>query len=201
VKLRALGFGLWALGTAALPALGAPPDLRMILTSQKPRIEKIDPEFTLADSDDANVVHAEILPSGELLLEPKNAGTAHVFIYASRLVRVLEVAFDAALPAADPKPPKTCETKRIAAACYMPWRAYLQHVPTGEVPPIDLEVETIQAELTAAQAALGKAGMNSVQLRFSSFGVKLKGAKDEREERRAMQIIWPWLLGPLRIDR
>ena len=173
----------------------------MVIATSTPRIEKIDPEFAFAESDDANVVHAELLASGELLLEPKNAGTAHVFIYAARLVRVIEVAFEAALPAAGPKPPKTCETKRIAAACYLPWRTYLQHLPASEVPPIDLEIETIQAELTAAQAALGKAGMSSVQLRFSSFGLKFKGAKDEREERRALQIIWPWLLGPVRIDR
>jgi hypothetical protein len=173
----------------------------MVLATRAPRIEKMNPDFTVAESDDESVVHAEILPSNELLLEPKGAGVARVFIYGTRLVRVIEVAFDAPLPPADAKPPKSCETKRIGPACYLPWRNYLLHVPASEAPPIDLELETVQAELTAAQAALGKAGMNSVVLRYSPFGLALKGTKDAAEERRALQLAWPWMLGPLRVDR
>jgi len=184
----------------ANPAQAAPPDVRMALEEGKPRIEHIDGSFTVAESDDENVVHAELLPSGEILLEPKGRGVAHVFIFADRLVRVVEIAVGVALPEIAPAPDKACAKPRINAACYPAWRVHLQHLESKDTPPIEFELDGLQAEVKEAQAALDRAGIHA-QLQASAFGVKLKGVADAAAERKGLRAIWPLWLGPLRVDR
>jgi hypothetical protein len=189
------------LGALAGPARAAPPDARLALELAKPRIERIDAGFTQVESDDERIVHAELLPSGELLLEPKAAGVTRVFLFTDRLVRALEVAAGVPLPPIDPAPLAPCAKPLITAACYPAWRDTLQHLAAQDAPKLELELDGEQEQVKAAQAALAQAGMGQVQLAFSPFGVKLKGAKDAAEEHRALRAIWPWMLGPLRLDR
>ena len=189
------------LSLAALPARAAPPDARLELPAGKPRIERVDPSFSVAESDDESIVHAELLPSGELLLEPRGAGTTRVFLFAPRLVRAIEVAAASPLPAIDPAPAAPCAKAHITPACYAPWRKRLLHLPAADAPALEFELEGQQESLKAAGALLVQAGLGGVTLRLSPFGVKLAGAKDAAEERRALRTIWPALLGPLRIDR
>ncbi len=194
--LLALGVLLFSSGAQA-----APPDLRLALAAGAPRIERIDPSFTAVETDDPAVIHGELLPSAELLLEPKGKGTAHVFLFAERLVRVIEVAVAVELPPSEPPPAPPCEKPRIKPACVAAWRARLLHLDARDAPPLELELEAMQEEVKQAQAALEKAGLGKLQLSASPFGVKLKGAADAAEERRGLEAIWPWMLGPLRIDR
>jgi len=178
----------------------APPDARLTLEEGKPRIERIDGSFTVAESDDEKTVHAELLPSGEILLEPKGRGVARVFIFADRLVRVVEIAVGVALPESGPAPEKACAKARITAACYPAWRVHLQHLESKDAPPIEFEIDGLQAEVKEAQAALDQAGVQA-QLQASAFGVKLKGIASAAEERKGLRAIWPLWLGPLRVDR
>ena len=62
-------------------------------------------------------------------------------------------------------------------------------------------IEKIQAEARAAQAELEGAGLRHVQLALGPFGVRLKGARDDAEKRRALRAIWPAILGPLRVEQ
>ena len=66
--------------------------------------------------------------------------------------------------------------------------------------PLVFEVEGLQAEARAAQAELATAGLRHVQLAVGPFGVRLKGARDDAEKRRALRTIWPAILGPLRVE-
>ena len=79
------------------------------------------------------------------------------------------------------------------AACYAQFRAAPQ-------PRMVFELEGMQAEARAAQEELLKAGLAHIVVGLSPWGVKLKGAKDEAERRRALRVIWPAILGPLRVD-
>jgi hypothetical protein len=175
--------------------------VRLALSVGTPRIERVDESFTAVLSDDEAIVHAELLPSGELLLEPRGKGTVRVLLFAARLVRALEIAVGVPLPSIDPAPVAPCAAPRITAACYAAWRVHLQHLPAADAPPIAFEIEGVQEQIRQAQAALAKAGLTKITLAVSSSGVRLKGVADANEERRALQAIWPWLLGPLRIDR
>lgn len=169
--------------------LAAPPDERIALHLRAPRIEKIPPGFTAVETD--GDLHAELLPSDEVLLEPRSRGVFHVFLYARRRVRVLEVAVDVSLP---PLPQGGCATIRDTAT-YEDCRA---KVAAGE--HITFELEGLQAEARAAQASLDKAGLAQVSVGLSPYGVRLRGARDDAEKRRALRTIWPFLLSPLRID-
>lgn len=169
--------------------LAAPPDARIALRLRAPHIEKVAPGFGAVETD--GDLRAELLPSDELLLEPRARGVFHVFLYARRFVRVLEVAVDVPLP---PAPAGGCAVVRDAAT-YEDCLA--KAAPDGK---ITFELEGLQAEAKAAQAALGRGGLAHVSVALSPYGVKLKGARDEAEKRRALRTIWPWLLTPLRLD-
>jgi hypothetical protein len=191
-----------AAALCGLPAMALPPDARIALQSAKPRIEKVDAGFTAVEVDAPEVLRAELLPAGELLLEPRKPGLARVFLFAPRIVRVIEVAVDLALPRSEDRPPPPgCaagEEARIAsAACYEHWRGRLRH--SLGAPPLVFEEAGLFAQLKAAQVELDAAGLN-VKVAVSPFGVRVKGAKDDTERRRALRAIWSALLGPLRID-
>ncbi len=168
--------------------LAIPPDARITLHAGEHHIEKIAP----ADAVEAEgPLHAELLPSGnELLLEPSAKGIARAFLFTRRQVRVIEVLIEVEPPPPAPKP--SCETVKDAA-CYAQFRAAPQ-------PKMIFELEGLQAEAKAAQEELAKAGLAHIQVALSPWGVKLKGAKDDAEKRRALRAIWPAILGPLRVD-
>ena len=76
----------------------------------------------------------------------------------------------------------------------------LRHLPASDAPPLTFEIEGLQAQAKAAKALLLSAKLGKLDVSFSPFGVRIKGAKDEAEKRRALVIIWPVVLGPLRLD-
>jgi hypothetical protein len=168
--------------------------------SKQPRFEKLGPEFNAAEVDDPKVLRAELLPSGELLLEPLAPGQARVFLFARRLVRVIEVAVDEKLPAPSPAPQGLCKTPVITKECYSIWRERLAHLAPESAPQVRYELEGLQEEAKAAGARLAAAGLGHVQLSRSAFGVRLKGAKDAAEKRAALRAVYPALLGPLRFE-
>jgi len=188
------------------PAVRAvPPDARLSLQGKKPSIQKADTGFTGVDSDAPEIVRAELLPTGELLLEPQGPGLARVFLFAPRLVRVLEIAVDVALPSAiEAALPLGCgsatEAKIASAACYTAWRARLSATLSADAPAVSFEDQGLHAQLAAAQVELVKAGLPTVQIAVTPFGIRIKGAKDESERRRALRAAWSALLGPLRLE-
>jgi hypothetical protein len=182
------------------PARAIPPDARLQLGSKAPRIEKLGPEFTVAEVDDPKVLRAELLPSGELLLEPVGPGVARVFLFAKRLVRVIEVAVEATLPAPSPAPKGLCTAPVITKQCYSAWRERLAHLAAADAPQVSYELEGLQEEAKAAGALLTAAGLGQVQLSRSAFGVRLKGAQDAGEKRAALRAVYGALLGPLRFE-
>ena len=184
----------------SLPALALPPDARLELTGKAPRIEKIDDGFTAVEVDDPKVVRAELLPSGELLLEPLAAGEAHVFLFARRLVRVVEVAVGRPLAAPAPPPAGLCALPSVTAQCYAAWRERLRRLPASEAPKLSYELEGLQAEAREAGLLLSAAGLGKLEFARSPFGVKLRGVKDDAERRTALRVVWSAVLGPLRID-
>lgn len=181
-------------------ALALPPDARLELHGKAPRFEKVDPAFEAVLVEPAALLHAELLPSGELLLEPKGtkagdpkgSGIAHVFCFARRLVRVIEVSLDA--PVKADAPAKPCAPVKDAAS-YAACRAQ-----GGGSGALSFELEGLQAEAKAAQDELAKAGLGHITIALSPYGVKLKGAKDEAEKRRALMAVWGAVLGALRLD-
>ena len=153
----------------------------------------------------AGIVAAELLPTEELLIEPRGAGLARVFLFARHLVRVVEVAVDLPLPLPPATPvPAACGSDakaRIATAdCYALWRARLEHGLASKAPALAFEDEGLFAQARAAQAELARVGLGAMKLVLSPFGVRLAGAKDEAERRLALRAIWPAILGPLRLD-
>ncbi|HUJ26870.1 MAG TPA: hypothetical protein VLW85_12680 [Myxococcales bacterium] len=135
-------------------------------------------------------VRAELLPSGnEVLIEATGRGIGHVFLFDRHELRVIEVAVDVEPPPPGPVP--ACETVKDAA-CYEQFRRH-------PMPRMTFELEGLQAEARAAQKLLDDAGLK-VTVGLSPWGVKLKGAKDEAETRKALVAIWPAILGPLRFD-
>jgi len=115
---------------------------------------------------------------------------AHAFLFTRREVRAIEIFIDTPAPPPQEKP--FCATVKDAA-CYAQFRASPQ-------PKMIFELEGLQAEARAAQEELAKAGLLQIEVAISSWGVKLKGARDAAERRRALRAIWPAILGPLRID-
>ncbi len=190
----------------AAPALAAPPDARLLLFGKKPHFEKMDQGFLAVLVDAPGVLSAELLPTQELLLDPKGSGVAHVFLFTERLVRVIEVAVDTPLPAPPSEPPPAgCAaqegTARIPTqACYDHWRAHLLHASVAEAPRIAFEDAGLFAELKAAQAALDQAGL-ALKVALTPFGLRLIGTAEDSERRKALMTVWPAILGPLRIDR
>ena len=177
--------------TPALLALllAIPADARVSLHADAHRIEKISPGFEAVETE--GPLHAELLPSGdELLLEPSGPGIARAFLYARREVRVVEVFIETPLPPPPARP--LCPTVKDAA-CYAQFRRAPQ-------PRMVFELEGVQAEAKAAQEELQKAGLGQIEVALSPWGVKLKGARDDAETRRALRAVWPAILGPLRID-
>ena len=177
--------------TGALVALllAIPAEARLSLHAGQPRIEKIDPADVV---ETEGPLHAELLPSGnELLLEPSARGVARAFLFTRRQVRVIEIFIDTEPP--PPAAPPTCPVVKDAA-CYAQFRRAPQ-------PRMVLELDGVQAEAKAAQEELTKAGLGHLEVALSAWGVKLRGAKDEAERRRALRAIWPAILGPLRFDR
>jgi hypothetical protein len=205
MKSARAALALLALAAGAVQAV--PPDARLGLQGRKPHFERIEGEFLAVEVDPPEILRAELLPSSELLLEPRAPGLARVFLFAKHLVRVIEVAVDVPLPAADPAlavPPPACLEQgsgaRVAStACYEYWRARLRTAIASAAPPVTLEGDGLIAELKAAQLELERAGLK-VKLALSPFGVRLIGARDDAERRRGLRAIWPVLLGPLRMD-
>ena len=186
-------------------ATALPPDARLSLSAKKPSIQKADTGFSSVESDGPDVVRAELLPTGELLLEPLGPGVARVFLFAPRLVRVIEVAVDVPLPAApEASLPPACgtahEAKITTAACYAAWRARLSVTLSSDAPSLSFEDQGLHAQLQAVQAELVKVGLPAVQVAVTPFGVRIKGAKDDAERRRALKAAWGALLGPLRLE-
>ena len=177
-----------------------PPDARLRLEPKQPRIEKLGPEFTVVEVDDPKVLRAELLPSGELLLEAVGPGVAHAFLFARRLVRVVEVAVAAPLPAPAPAPKGTCAAPAITEKCYPAWRERLSHLAAAEAPQLSYELEGIQEEAKAAGALLAAAGLGHVQFARSAMGVRVKGTKDAAEKRAALRAVYGAVLGPLRFE-
>ncbi|MCA1829647.1 MAG: hypothetical protein ABR567_14325 [Myxococcales bacterium] len=169
--------------------VAVPADLRLSLHSGEHRIEKIDWRAESVETE--GPLHAELLPSrNELLLEPNGKGVARAFVFSRREVRVVEAFIDTPLPPPAEKPSCAAVTN---AACYAQFRAAPQ-------PRMVFELEGLQMEARAAQDELAKAGLPHIDVAISAWGVKLKGAKDEAERRRALRAIWPAILGPLRVD-
>ena len=166
---------------ALVLALAGPGDKRLSLQPGQRRIRE--------DRSGAEAVAgAELLPSGnEVLIEKPGL----VFVFYRRDVQVFEVA-DRFTPRA-PKP-TGCPVIRDAS-CYEKWRAAAE--PNNK---LVFELEGLQAEARAAQKELDSAGLTHVKLALSGAGVKLEGARDEQERRRALQAIWPAILGPLRFE-
>ncbi len=185
---------------AAGAARAVPPDARLQLTAKQPRIEKVGPEFTVVEVDDPKILRAELLPSGELLLEPLGPGLAHAFLFAKRLVRVVEVSVGAPLPAPGPAPAGLCAAPAITEKCYPAWRERLSHLAAAEAPQVAYELEGMQQEAKAAGALLAAAGLGHVQFARSASGVRLKGAKDPAEKRAALRAVYFALLGALRFE-
>ena len=204
MKSRAAALVAVLLGFAA-SAQALPPDARLSLQANKPSIQKADSGFVAVESSDPEIVRAELLPTGELLLEPLQPGVARVFLFAARLVRVIEVAVDVPLPAAsEAQVPPLCgsatEARIASPACYAAWRAKLSATLSADAPAVSFEDAGLHAQLEAAQAELVKVGLPAVQLAVTPFGVRIKGAKDEAERRRALKAAWGALLGPLRLE-
>jgi hypothetical protein len=191
---------LAALLCLAPPARAIPPDARLALEGKKPHIEKLDGSFASIDTSDEQVVRAELLPSGELLLEPRGRGQARVFLFARRLVRVIEVAVDEPLPEPAPAPSGACARPVIDARCYTSWRARLAHLPASQAPALQYELEGLQAEAKAAGELLAQAGLGQVRVSRSAWGVRLSGARDAREKRRALAAVYGAVLGALRFE-
>lgn len=134
-------------------------------------------------------VHAELLPSGnEVLIEATGRGIGHVFLFDRHEVRVIEVAVETAV---ETGPAPACATVKNAA-CYEQFRKH-------PMPHMVFELEGLQAEAKAAQKLLDDAKL-PITVAISPWGVKLKGAKDEAQKRKALMAIWPAILGPLRLD-
>jgi hypothetical protein len=169
--------------------LAAPLDKQLAMSAKKPLIERIDPGAVAVEVE--GELHAELLPTDELLLEAKKPGVSRVFLFSKFLVRVYEVAVDTALPA-------------VAAGGCAPvidsksYEACRARVGPGE--KVVFELEGLQAMAKAAQAELEKAQLGHIAIGFSPYGLRLKGARDEAERRRALRAAWPALLGPVRLD-
>ena len=166
-----------------------PADRRLQMSVKAPRIERVEPGVLFVEAEGA--LRAELLPSDELLLEAKKPGVARVFLFSKHLVRVLEVAVDAPLP---PAGPGGCPAV-VDAKSYEACRARI-----GPAEKVVFELEGLQAQARAAQAELDRAQLGHVSVGFSPYGLRLKGARDEPERRRALRTVWPALLGPLRLD-
>lgn len=189
-------------GLCALPsrAQAAPPDERLALTSNTPKILKLPAEYDLALSDTPAVARTELLPTGELLIEPVSKGEAHVFVFQRRLVRVYELAVDQPLAPADPAPEGACQKPVIDKPCAAPWMKHLQHLTTAELPKFHSEIEGLQELAKMAQALLTKARLGHISIAISPYGLRIKDAKDDDERRRAIMAVYPAVLGPLRLD-
>lgn len=204
--MRSLAAALGAVALLLAPAGAAiPPDARLGLPSRKPHLEKADLGFVAVEVDAPEVLRAELLPSGELLLEPQGPGVARVFLFAPRIVRVIEVAALVPLqPQGEvPLPPacgKPSEARIGSAACYHAWRARLSRTLSSDAPSIAFEDAGLFAQLKAAQAELTRSGLPQIVVAVTPFGVRLKGAKGEAERRRALRAIWSAFLGPLRLE-
>lgn len=169
--------------------LAVPADLRLSLHAGEHRIAQIDWRAESVETE--GPLRAELLPSGnEILLEPLGKGVARAFVFTRREVRVIEAFVDTPLPPPGERP--ACETVKDAA-CYAQFRVAPQ-------PHMVFELEGLQAEAKAAQSELARAGLAHIEVAISPWGVKLKGAKDAAEKRRALKVIWPAILGPLRLD-
>jgi len=169
--------------------LAVPAELRLSLHAGEHHIEKISWLAEAVESE--GPLRAELLPSGnELLLEPSGRGLARAFLFTRREVKVIEVAIDAAFP--EPAPLPTCAAVKDAA-CYAQFRAH-------PLPRMVFELEGLQAEAKSAQDELSRAGLGHISVAISPWGVKLIGARDDPEKRRALRAVWPAILGPLRLD-
>jgi len=171
--------------------LAIPAEQRLSLHAGAQVIEKVQPGVLSLETE--GPLRAEMLPSGnEALLEPQAKGIARVFLFARHEVRVIEIAIDVQFPEAGPPP--SCAVVKDAA-CYRQWRA---HFPADK--KLIFELEGLQAEARAAQEELTRAGLQHIEVGISPYGVKLKGARDEAEKRRALRAIWPTILGTLKVD-
>src|SRR5205807_1049529 len=110
---------------------------------------------------------------------------------------VLDVAVDSPAGAPAAPPEKECPIVRDAG-CYAVWRTALERGAVAA--PLRIQDEGLFAEAREAQAQLDKAGLRHVKFAITPFGVRLSGAKDDAERRRAIRAVWPAVLGPLRLD-
>jgi hypothetical protein len=188
---------------APAQAMAAPPDVRLVLSPGAPRIDKVTSDFTAVVVEAPAALRAEILPAGELLLEPVAGAAAtstHVFLFAPRLVRVLEVAIGRPLEEPAPAPGGACKAPVVTAACYPAWRARLSHLEAAQAPRLTYELEGLQAEARAATLRLAAAGLGHLAFARSAMGVRLVGARDAAERQRALCAVWDAVLGTLRVE-
>jgi hypothetical protein len=159
--------------------LAIPPDLRL----PAPKIQKIDEGAVAVESEGG--LHAELLPSGnEVLLEGK---AGRVFLFYRHSVQVIEIG----LQQPDSEPPQCApiaDEKTYRECLQRPGRT------------VQFTLEGLQFEARAAQKRLDDAGLAKITLQLSPFGIRLKGARDEAESRKAIVAIYPAILGPLRLD-
>jgi hypothetical protein len=160
--------------------LAIPPDVRV----QAAKIQKIDEGALAVESEGS--LRAELLPSGNELLLEGSSGRA--FVFYRHVVKVIEVG----LQPSQGEPPKCAPI--ADRDCYSKWISYAGSAP------VQFTLEGLQIEAQAAQSLLDAAGLPKVVVQLSSFGIKLKGARDEGESRKALRAIYPAILGPLRLD-
>lgn len=163
--------------------LVAMPAEKRLPLPKAPHIERVEAGTLAVETEGA--VRAELLPSDEVLIEGRGPG--RVFLFSRRLVRVIELSDE-------PAPAGGCAPV-IDARTYEACRA---RVAPGE--KVVFEPEGLQAQAKAAQAALDAAGLEHVSAGFTPYGLRLKGPRDEAERRRALRVVWPAVLGPLRLD-
>jgi hypothetical protein len=165
---------------AAALLFAIPADVRL----PSGRIQKIDEGALAVECE--GPLHAELLPSGnEVLLE---GASGRAFLFYRHVVKVIEIGPQRP----DSEPPKC--TPIADQSCYAQWVSF------GGGQQIQFTLEGLQAEARAAQKLLDEAGLAKVQVQLSSFGIRLKGTRDEAESRKAVRIIYPAILGPLRLD-
>lgn len=159
--------------------LAIPPDVRIPAA----KIQKIDEGALAVESE--GELHAELLPSGnEVLLEGK---FGRAFLFYPHVVKVIEIGL---------QQPESELTSCAPIADEKSYRDCLQRPARS----VQFTLEGLQVEARAAQKLLDEVGLAKVQVQLSSFGIKLKGARDDAEARKALRVIYHAILGPLRLD-
>ncbi len=210
----ALAAGLW-LGAAA-PASAAPADRRIEIEPGETRIERLGPVARL-HVEDPERLHAEMLPSGEVLLEGRTVGVTHVFFHGQSWVYVWRVfvgahpdpeAREAALRAVAAKCPGTRQDASVLrvrigdAACQEAVVRASRHLLAKEL-EVTFDTDGIRAQLSAQEEAIRKMRPDLTDLRFvylgGSFGIRGRVATWEEVDA-MVRTAWRAAAGKLLLD-